>query len=166
VKRIYRLGFVALILISCVSCDQVTKTIAKESLASSTPISLLNDSVRVEYSENPGALLGLGASLPGQARFLFLVVFVGVFLALTLVFTVNTNRFSLIQSVGLSLVAAGGLGNLLDRLFNHGMVIDFLRLGVGPLRTGIFNMADVAIVVGVSVFSLFSAEGKAKTKSI
>jgi len=162
VKRIHRLGLVILILISCTSCDQMTKNMAKELLASSPPISLLNDSIRIEYTENPGALLSLGANLPSQARFLFFVVFVSLVLAITLAFAVNTRSSSLMQLVGLSLVAAGGMGNLLDRLFNNGMAIDFLRLGIGPLRTGIFNVADVAIVAGLATFVLFSAKGEAK----
>jgi len=162
VKRIHRLGLVVLILIACTSCDQMTKTIAKESLASSSPISLLNDSIRIEYTENLGVILGLGANLPGQVRFLVFVVLVSLILAITLAFAVNTRSFSLIQSIGLSLVAAGGIGNLLDRLFNNGAVIDFIRLGLGPLRTGIFNLADVATVTGVVTFLLFSAKEKAK----
>ena len=161
-KRIDRLGLVVLILIACTSCDQMTKTIAKESLASSPPISLLNDSIRIEYTENLGAILGLGANLPGQARFLVFVVFVSLILAVTLVSAVNTRSFSLNQSIGLSLVAAGGMGNLLDRLFNNGAVIDFIRLGIGPLRTGIFNLADLATVTGVVTFLLFSAKEKAQ----
>ena len=140
----------------------MTKNIAKESLASSPPISLLNDSIRIEYTENAGAILGLGANWPGQVRFLFLVVFVSLVLATTVVVAVNTHSFSLIQLVGLSFVAAGGIGNLLDRLFNNGAVIDFIRLGIGPLRTGIFNMADVAIVTGVVTFLLFNTQGKQK----
>lgn len=160
--RIHRLGLVVLILISCTSCDQMTKTIAKESLASSSPISLLGDSIRIEYTENLGAILGLGANLPGQVRFLFFVVFVSLILAVTLAFAVNTHRFSLIPLIGLSLVAAGGIGNLLSRLFNNGAVIDFIRLGIGPLRTGIFNLADLATVTGVVTFLLFSAKEKAK----
>ena len=161
-ERMYRLGLVVLILISCTSCDRVTKNIAKESLASSSPISLLNGFIRVEYTENLGAILGLGANLPSQARFLFFVVFVSLVLAVTLVFAVNTHSFSLIQLIGLSLVGAGGIGNLLDRLFNNGAVIDFVSFGMGPLRTGIMNVADVATVIGVVTFLLFSAKGKAK----
>jgi len=140
----------------------VTKSIAKESLASSAPISLLNDSIRIEYSENSGAFLGLGANWPDEARFLFFVVFVSVVLTLTLASIVNTRSFSLMQLIGLSLVAAGGIGNLLDRLFNNGMVIDFIQLGIGPIRTGIFNVADVAIMAGVAIILLFSAKGEAK----
>jgi signal peptidase II len=48
-------------------------------------------------------------------------------------------------------VAAGGLGNLWDRLATGGWVVDFMNLGVGPLRTGIFNVADVALMAGVAL---------------
>jgi signal peptidase II len=140
----------------------MTKTIAKESLASSAPISLLGDSIRIEYTENLGAMLGLGANLPGQVRFLFFVVLVSLILAVTLAFAVNTRSFSLNQIIGLSLMAAGGIGNLLSRLFNNGAVIDFVSFGIGPHRTGIMNVADIATTIGVVTFLLFSAKGKAK----
>jgi len=164
VQRIHRLGLVILILIACTSCDQMTKSIAKVSLAPSSPISLLNDSIRMEYIENPGAILGLGGNLPREARVLFAIVFVSVILAFTLVFAVNTHRFSLMQLVGISFVAAGGLGNLLDRLANDGSVIDFIRLGIGPLQTGIFNVADVAIMGGAFTI-LLSAKEKTSTNA-
>jgi len=136
----------------------MTKSLAKESLASSPPISLLNDSIRIEYTENHGAILSLGANLPSPVRFLFFVILASLLLAMTLVFAINTRSLDLKQLVGLSLVAAGGMGNLLDRIFNDGAAIDFIRLGIGPVRTGIFNVADVAIVAGVSTFLLFSAK--------
>lgn len=164
VKRIQRLGLVVLILISCTGCDQMTKNVARQVLASSAPISLLNGSIRVEYTENPGAFLGLGANLPGEIRFLFFVMFVSLVLILTLAAIVNIRGFSLIHLIGLSLAAAGGVGNLLDRIFNDGVVIDFLQLGIGPVRTGVFNMADVAIMAGVSLFLLFSAKGRKDDK--
>jgi signal peptidase II len=48
-----------------------------------------------------------------------------------------------------SLVLGGGLSNLLDRITYGGYVVDFIKLGIGPLQTGIFNAADVAITIGV-----------------
>ena len=157
-NRIHRLSLVILILISCINCDQITKSWAKESLASSPPISLLNDSIRIEYSENHGAILSLGANLPSQVRFLFFVVMASILVVLTLVFAINSHSLDQKQLAGLSLVAAGGMGNLLDRIFNDGAAIDFIRLGIGPVRTGVFNVADVAIVAGVSIFLIFSAK--------
>ncbi len=156
-KRMWRLGLAILILLSCAGCDRVTKNIAKESLASSPPISLLNDFVRFEYVENTGVLLGLGSNLPGESRFLLFVVLSGVGLLLILGYIVRADRLDSILLIGLSLLAGGGAGNLIDRISNDGTVTDFVRLGIGVLRTGIFNMADVAIVVGAVMILLWSA---------
>ena len=55
VKRMWRFSLVVLILVSCTSCDRVTKNMAREWLAPSPPISVLNDFVQFEYVENLGA---------------------------------------------------------------------------------------------------------------
>ena len=55
--------------------------------------------------------------------------------------------------IGVCLVFAGGASNWVDRVA-RGSVVDFMNVGVGPLRTGIFNVADVAIMVGVAVLLL------------
>ena len=47
---------------------------------------------------------------------------------------------------------AGGVGNLVDRV-REGYVVDFLNMGIGPVRTGIFNVADVCIVVGMALLA-------------
>jgi signal peptidase II len=49
------------------------------------------------------------------------------------------------------------LGNLIDRLLNGGQVVDFVNVGVGDLRTGIFNLADVAIMIGAGVLLVWNA---------
>ena len=54
-------------------------------------------------------------------------------------------RWSRVARCGFVLFLAGGLSNLTDRIA-IGSVIDFLNVGIGPLRTGIFNVADVAIM--------------------
>ena len=54
-----------------------------------------------------------------------------------------------------SSVIAGGLGNLLDRLFNGFRVIDFMNFGIGNLRTGILNVADLSITFGVIIFIIY-----------
>jgi signal peptidase II len=160
VRRIWRFGLVILILLSCVGCDRATKSIAREELASSPPISLLNDFVRFEYVENSGAFLGFGSNLPGEARFLLLVIFAGATLLATLVYTAGVHRLDLWPLIGLSLLAGGGVGNLIDRIFNDGAVTDFVRLGIGAFRTAVFNMADVAMVVGVGMILLRSVVGR------
>ncbi len=58
------------------------------------------------------------------------------------------------QMLAVALLLAGGIGNLLDRVFHGGLVIDFLNMGIGPLRTGIFNVADMAIMAGFALLLL------------
>ncbi|EGG2015176.1 hypothetical protein IDB22_004597, partial [Salmonella enterica subsp. enterica serovar Infantis] len=60
-------------------------------------------------------------------------------------------------SVGL-LMLSGGLGNLYDRVLNEGRVVDFMLLQIGPLRTGVFNVADVAIMAGLFGFIFISSK--------
>ena len=159
-KIFTRLGIVILVLVLCTGCDQMTKKIAQESLASGAPISLLRGIVRFEYAENPGGMLSLGAGLPEDARFLVFVILVAIILPLTIVFALRANSVNLWQLAGLSMTAAGGLGNLIDRLSNQGMVIDFVSFGIGSLRTGIMNLADIAIVAGMVLFALTGAQEK------
>jgi signal peptidase II len=154
VKKPFSLGLLSFILLSCVGCDQAVKAIARDALELGAPISLLHGTVRFEYVENPGAFLSLGAGLPAETRFLFGVVLVGLALLATLVFLLRSRDVTPIQKLGLALLVGGGSGNLIDRLVNDGAVVDFVSLGVGSLRTGIFNVADVAITAGFLLLCL------------
>ena len=60
----------------------------------------------------------------------------------------------LIMLVALALMLGGGVGNLIDRLVNDGRVIDFMHVGVGVLRTGVFNVADMALMAGLGLMAL------------
>lgn len=55
--------------------------------------------------------------------------------------------------VAIALVIGGRLSNLIDRLLHDGLVVDFLQVGVGPLHTGIFNRADVAIMDSLALLA-------------
>lgn len=132
-----------------VGCDRVTKHLAMTALSGEPTRSFLADTVRLEYAENTGGFLSLGANLQPTARVAIfkvgteLVLAVGLIAALVL-------RPTGWQLAGISLALAGGASNLVDRVL-HGRVIDFLNVGVGNLRTGIFNIADVAILLGVCI---------------
>lgn len=68
-----------------------------------------------------------------------------------LLYSAHASRLS---TVAWWLVLSGGAGNFEDRLLHHGRVIDFMNLGIGSLRTGIFNVADVCITIGVIVLAV------------
>jgi len=152
-----RLSIISLVFLLCVCCDQATKYTAKELLHPYLPVSLFNDTVRLQYAENKGAFLSLGASLPEETR--FWVFTVAVSLALLGLFTCVVVRFRKMKFsnvLALTLILAGSISNVIDRMLNNGRVIDFLNIGIGSLRTGIFNIADVAITVGVCLVVLNS----------
>jgi signal peptidase II len=161
-----RLLLAALVIVAFVGCDQATKAIARQELASGPPISLLGGAVRFQYAENPGAFLSLGAGLSPEWRFVLGVVVSGAALAALAIFILRSTSLARVQRIGLGLVVAGGLGNLVDRLANDGRVVDFVSLGVGPLRTGIFNVADMAITAGIVVVLVASGERKAEPAGI
>jgi len=132
----------------------LTKRLATEHLRQIPPTPYLGDTLRIQYAENPGAFLGAGGGLPAQQRFWLLVVVNAVVLVAIPAFLAAKTEFGPPQMVALALLLAGGIGNLLDRIFHGGLVIDFLNMGIGPLRTGIFNVADMAIMAGFALLLL------------
>jgi signal peptidase II len=148
-KLVKRTLLIASVLFSSVGCDQVTKSIARRGLANSEPIAFLNNIFRLQYAENTGAFLNLGAGSSENLRFWVFTLIVGLFLAGMLIYLLISPNNSKAKIISLSLVLGGGVGNLIDRIFNEGRVIDFMNIGIGSLRTGIFNVADIAISFGV-----------------
>jgi len=147
-------------MVMTIGCDQVTKHIATDRLSGNPGRSFLADTLRLEYAENTGAFLSLGENLPDNVRNTLLVGGCGLMLVGLVVFAV---RFRVKGGVlvSISLIVAGGMSNLIDRIAD-GSVVDFLNLGVGDLRTGIFNVADIAIVAGVILFAWTSRRGLAQ----
>ena len=62
------LGLFAIVAVSCLGCDQLTKAYAREALASAGTLAIAADTVRLELAYNPGALLSLGSGLPAPLR--------------------------------------------------------------------------------------------------
>ncbi|WP_339748641.1 signal peptidase II [uncultured Rubinisphaera sp.] len=135
--------------IMLVIVDQISKIWARFLLLESPPISYLSDTFRLVYAENTGAFLSLGAEAPMYIRFAVMVGLNSVMLIGIGVYLFKARKISPLEQMAFALVLAGGLGNLLDRIFRQGIVIDFLNLGIGSVRTGIFNLADVMISVGI-----------------
>lgn len=165
-KLVQRTLLIAPVLFSCIGCDQVTKNIARHGLANSGPVTFLHDIFRLQYAENPGAFLSLGAGSSENIRFWIFTLIVGVFLAGLLVYLLVSPSNSKVQLISLSLVLGGGVGNLIDRIFNEGRVIDFMNIGIGSLRTGVFNVADIAISFGAIWLCAISLKASKKVPAL
>lgn len=138
-----------LVLIGCVGCDQISKSAARAYLPGSGVHSYLGDTLRLQFAQNPGAFLSLGESLPAAIRFDGFTVAVGVFVAGLLGWALLSKRLGWRERLAITAIGAGGLGNLIDRVRFEGAVTDFLNIGVGSLRTGIFNLADATLMLGL-----------------
>lgn len=135
-----------------IGCDRVTKQLATENLAGEPARSYLADTFRLTYAENVGGFLSLGAGMPSALRNAVFTVVTGALL-LGLALLAWRQRGSVWNAAALSLFIAGGVSNWFDRV-SDGHVVDFMNLGIGWLRTGIFNVADVAIMLGAALFVL------------
>jgi signal peptidase II len=147
VKSLPRLLTLAVLTIGCVGCDQTTKSLAQAALSSRDPLALWPGFLRLTYAENPGAFLSIGSGLPPELRVWLFVGLAGLALVALLTVSLRQRALRWPQVVALGLLVAGGCGNLVDRV-SLGVVRDFLQLGVGPLQTGVFNLADAAITLG------------------
>lgn len=146
-----RIALILIILVGCLVGDQLTKYVARALLQGRGTIYLLGGILQIGYTENLGAFLGLGAGLPPALRTAIFVALVALFLVAMFVVLVRGQDMGRPTLVAGTLIMSGGISNLIDRILNQGAVIDFLNLGIGRLRTGVFNIADLAIVAGFVV---------------
>lgn len=152
------------VMIATIGCDRVTKHVASTTLINMPSRSYLADTIRLEYAENAGGFMSLGADLPPWARTALFSIGNALMLA-AIVGVAIRSRWSGWTLIGLSLFVAGGASNWIDRLL-RGSVVDFINVGLGPLRTGIFNVADVAVMLGAGVFVLATRSTVLRTEAL
>ena len=138
-----------LAVLGTIGCDRVTKHVAAGALAGAPDRSYLGDTIRLGYVENRGGFLSVGASLPPAVRTLVFTVGTGLMLVALLVVAIR-QRWRGWPAIGVALFIAGGASNWIDRAV-RGSVVDFLNVGIGPVRTGVFNVADMAIMLGAAI---------------
>jgi signal peptidase II len=126
--------------------DRATKVIAEEILQRRA-VELIPGVLDLRYTTNPGGAFGLFGSVPWLFASISVVV-----IAVVVVASFRVPSTPIV--VGLGLVLAGALGNLTDRALRgpgfSGEVVDFIDLQLWP----VFNVADMAIVVGAAVLFL------------
>jgi signal peptidase II len=94
----------------------------------------------------------MGGAFDSQTRFWGLTVANGALLVVLAYVLFTRWDMSVGNFAAWCLILAGGIGNLIDRVSQRGLVTDFLNVGIGPVRTGIFNVADMAVTAGFALF--------------
>ena len=149
-----RLITISSVLFTNVGCDQVTKEVARLYLSPAFSLSYLKGVVKLILAHNTGGFLSLGSQLPESIRFILFSILVAIALLSFILYVSLSNRLSTPMVIAYSLIIASGVGNHIYRLVFSGRVTDFILLSIGPFHTGIFNVADVAGMVGAGLLLL------------
>lgn len=139
-KKIYIISLILLFL------DQVSKIIVLKYLNYGESIEIINNLFSLTLLKNTGGAFSI---LSGNV---FLLSVIGlVVLGGACFYIKKENITSKIESISISLILGGLVGNLIDRIFRGG-VIDFLDFRIFGYSYPVFNLADIFLVVGVVLY--------------
>lgn len=146
---------IILIVIANISCDQISKKVVRESVEPGSRTEIINQNFLLMNVENDGAFLSLGSNFSPMLKNILLQGLPLLMLIGVLIYLFTQSILPKIALIGWSFVIGGGIGNMYDRI-KFGSVTDFLFIDLGGVfRTGVFNMADVSIMVGMGFLILF-----------
>ncbi len=156
-----RILLVLSIILVSVALDQWTKQLAVTHLKHHTDIEYLNGMFKFTFAENTGAFLSLGANSSEGVRNVALKALPLILLIVLFFYVLFSNTLNRWQIIAFSFVLGGGISNIYDRLLYH-KVVDFMNIGIGELRSGIFNVADMSIMAGLFLLLPFMFQSKKK----
>jgi len=130
-----------------IALDQITKSAINSRFVMHESYPVINGLFNLVYVMNPGAAFGFLANAPEIFRYIFFTSVTILALVLILYYLVKSKPQSLMLVGALTLIFAGAVGNLIDRL-RFGAVVDFLDVYVGSAHWPAFNVADSAISIG------------------
>jgi signal peptidase II len=139
--------------------DQVTKAWVQSGMRLHQSIAVINGFFSLTYIRNPGAAFGLFSESGGSIRTVFFVVVSIAAVGLLGTLYAKTPLDRPFLRLAFSLVTAGAIGNLIDRV-RFGEVVDFLDFYIRGYHWPAFNVADSCITVGVTLLVLHSLVGR------
>jgi len=147
----YIIGSVLLIFI-----DQITKFLVEKNIPLYAEIPVIKNVISLSYVQNTGAAWGIFSN-----GTFYLTLFTIVLLSVGAVFIIKNKIKDVWFNISMMLIYAGAIGNLIDRLFRNGAVVDMIKTDF--IDFPVFNFADCCVVVGaicLSVFILFKYDDK------
>ena len=160
-KQKKTIKFIALLFLVAlnVGCDQISKIVVRQKIDYNENISLIKNHLTLTKVENRGAFLSMGDELPEAIRFILLSLMPILVLSFGLYYLLTQSDLPLFMQLGICCLLGGGIGNIYDRL-KFGSVTDFLHIDFGLFSTGVFNFADVSIMIGIGMLFIQSFKKK------
>lgn len=154
-----------------VAIDQISKIYIHTNFELGDTVSVIENYFNITYVRNTGAAFGILSDSQQTFRHVFFLAIPVIAVAVIVFFIYGLPEEELAQIISLSLISGGAIGNYIDRI-QYGYVIDFLDVHIKNIYSWpVFNVADSAIVVGVSVLSVlmvleYFEERKAKASAV
>jgi len=154
-KTSTRIIIILLIVFTNVGCDQISKKMVRDSVTPGKQIELVGKKFLLMNVENDGAFLSWGSNLSKGMKNFILLILPSIMLVGALIYLFFQKDLDRLSLIGWSFVIGGGIGNMYDRIL-YGSVTDFFYIDLGGVfHTGVFNMADVSIMVGMGFLLVF-----------
>ena len=130
------------------AADQITKYIVTTNMELGQSIDFIDGLLDFTYIHNDGGAWGM----LGGSRWLLIGLTAVIMIVLIVLLIKNGKKSKLFFWAG-CLIVSGGIGNMIDRVFRGGEVIDFLHTIF--IKFPIFNVADCAVVIGAGLLILY-----------
>ncbi|PWS27152.1 signal peptidase II [Pedobacter yonginense] len=163
-KNTIRLFILTILLLLNIGCDQVSKNIVRNRISEYEHISVIKDRFTLTKVENSGAFLSLGDNMPYVFRLILLSGLPLLVLGFGLYYLYAKPNIPRTMQIALCFLIGGGIGNLYDRIV-HGSVTDFMHIDFVIFQTGVFNFADISIMIGVGILLIQSLQAQMVKKS-
>jgi signal peptidase II len=149
--------------------DQATKIIVERTMRVGEIIRIWGDFLWLWHVRNTAMAFSLGAGLPAGLRVVLFGALPVAVLAGILVYYLRSRSLTDFQRWCFAAILGGGLGNLIDRFFRVGGVVDFVSVRfygiLGFERWPTFNVADSTVVVaGIALLVSFVREERGSKK--
>lgn len=159
--------YIIAIVVATIAIDQLSKIWVRANIQPHTDtqigerISLIGDKFIMMNIENSGAFLGMGSNLSPTLRIILLLILPVIVLGFVLRHILKDSTIDNWSLFAFSSIIGGGIANVFDRIV-YGSVTDFFFIDLGGVfRTGIFNMADMFVTIGMIIL-VFVSFGKKK----
>jgi len=130
-----------LITLFSILIDRITKSVASSVLKPLVSVPVIKDALHLTYVENTGAAFGMLKNY----RWIFLSMSAITIIAIIAYLIYSRKKRHDLLTLSLSLILAGGIGNMIDRLF-YGYVVDFIDFRL--VNFAVFNLADTEVSIG------------------
>ncbi|PSG91582.1 signal peptidase II [Aurantibacter aestuarii] len=157
-----RTVYILSLIVINIALDQISKVIARATLMPYEEVKVLGSVFTLNNVENDGAFLGLGGDFHPFIKIALLWLLPILVLGFVLRMILTDKSIDAMSLFGFCCIVGGGVANVFDRIV-YGSVTDFMHIDFGgSLRTGIFNIADVSVMVGLGCLLVASFRNKKK----